>query len=70
MAVVLDMSMNGKDTFDQIHRTSPTTPVIVMSGEAEQTAWQAYFGKALAGFVQKPFRSTTLIEKVRNTVQP
>ncbi len=53
--VVLDMTMNGKDPFDQIHRTSPTTPVIVMSGEAEQAAWQAYFGKAPPGSCRSRF---------------
>jgi PAS domain S-box-containing protein len=66
-AVLLDMTMprlNGEDAFAEMQRIAPKVPVILMSGFAEVEAMQRFAGKGLAGFLQKPFRAATLLQKL------
>ncbi len=68
--VLLDLTMpemDGAETFQAIHQAYPELPVILMSGYTEQEA-TVLFATGLAGFLQKPFQSPTLLAKVRQTL--
>jgi PAS domain S-box-containing protein len=65
--VLLDMTMphqNGEETFREIHRIRPQTPVILMSGYNEEEAGARFAGKGLAGFIQKPFGPDVLLDRI------
>jgi len=66
--VVLDLAMprqDGEETLREIRRASPSIPVILSSGYAEDTATQRFGGLGLAGFIQKPYVAAQLIACVR-----
>ncbi len=66
--VILDLMMpvlGGEETFRRISNLQPDTPVLLISGFSEQEAVKKFAGSGLAGFLQKPFLPSTLIEKVR-----
>jgi PAS domain S-box-containing protein len=63
--VVLDLSMphmDGEETFRELRRIRPDVKVLLSSGYIEQDAVNRFSGKKLAGFIQKPYRSTALEE--------
>ncbi|MDQ6663695.1 MAG: response regulator [Acidobacteriota bacterium] len=66
--ILLDMTMpvmSGEETLRQIRKIRPELPVILTSGFYEAEAMQRFAGKGLAGFIQKPFTSSKLAEKVK-----
>src|SRR5713101_2785134 len=68
MAVLLDMTMpdlSGEEVFREMRTIRPEVRVILSSGYNEQDTISHFQGKGLAGFIQKPYRPTQLIEKVR-----
>lgn len=68
VAVVLDMTMPrlaGDEAFREIRRIRADARVILMSGYNEQDATHRFAGKGLSGFLQKPFNSTELQQKLR-----
>lgn len=72
-AVLLDFimpRMNGEEAFNEIKRIRKDVPVLLMSGYSEQDATERFAGKGLAGFIQKPFKSEELREKMRNLFEP
>jgi len=67
--VVLDLTMphmNGEDAFRELRRIDPTVKVIISSGYNEQEVTQKFVGKGLAGFIQKPYKLSTLMDVVKN----
>jgi CheY-like chemotaxis protein len=65
--VILDMTMphmNGEEAFREIRRLRPDVRVLLSSGYNEQEATGRFVGKGLSGFIQKPYRSRDLVEKV------
>ena len=67
-AVLLDMTMpdlSGEEVFREMRTIRPEVRVILSSGYNEQDTISHFQGKGLAGFIQKPYRPTQLIEKVR-----
>ena len=67
-AVLLDMTMpdlSGEEVFREMRAIRPEVRVILSSGYNEQDTISHFQGKGLAGFIQKPYRPTELIEKVR-----
>ncbi len=65
--VLLDLSMprmDGIETFAKIRKVSPHLPIILSSGYNEQEATQAFTGKGLSGFIQKPYDLESLLKKV------
>ena len=67
-AVLLDMTMpdiSGEEVFRLIQTLRPGVRVILSSGYNEEETISHFQGKGLAGFIQKPYRPTQLIEKVR-----
>jgi len=67
--VLMDMTMprmDGEECFRELRRYDPAVRVILTSGYNEQDATTRFVGKGLAGFIQKPYRPTDLIEKVES----
>ncbi|HUK16554.1 MAG TPA: response regulator [Bryobacteraceae bacterium] len=65
--VLLDLSMpgmDGRETFDALHRIHPEVKVIIFSGYSEQEILRRFTGRSIAGFIQKPYRSSVLAAKV------
>jgi CheY-like chemotaxis protein len=68
--VLLDLTMphmDGEQCFRELRQANPAVKVIMSSGYNEQEVTQRFVGKGLAGFIQKPYRLSTLrnaIEKV------
>ncbi len=66
-AVLLDITMprmGGEETFAELRRIRDDVRVLLASGYSEQEAMSRFAGKGLAGFVEKPFRAQTLLEKL------
>ncbi len=66
--VLLDLSMpvmSGEQTLREMQTMRPTVRVLLTSGYNEVEAVQRFSGKGLAGFIQKPYTSVALAEKVK-----
>ena len=66
--VVLDLSMpylSGKEVFREMIKLDPEVRVILSSGYTEEHVKMQFEGVKPAGFIQKPYLSSNLIEKVR-----
>ena len=64
-AVILDLTMpkmDGEQCFRELRRLDPDIKVIMSSGYSEQEVSQHFLGKGLAGFIQKPYKLSTLRE--------
>ena len=62
-AVILDLTMpkmDGEQCFRELRRLDPDIKVIMSSGYSEQEVSQHFLGKGLAGFIQKPYKLSTL----------
>lgn len=69
--VILDMTMphlDGEACFRELRRIAPNVKVIMTSGYNEQDVVERFVGKGLAGFVQKPYKATDLLPKVREAL--
>ncbi len=67
--VILDMTMphlDGEETFREMRRIKKDVCVILSSGYNEQDTTDRFAGKGLAGFIQKPYRPSDLINKIRS----
>lgn len=70
--VILDMTMpnmSGDEAFHVIRGIRPDARVILSSGFTEQEATDRFRGEGLAGFIQKPYRPTDLLDKVREVLE-
>ncbi|MCC6487766.1 MAG: response regulator [Candidatus Hydrogenedentes bacterium] len=66
--VLLDVTMprmGGEEAYRRIRQMSRTVPVILSSGYNEQDATGQFNGKGLSGFIQKPYRPSDLIVRIR-----
>ena len=69
--VLLDMTMpvmDGRQVFDHLKALSSEVKVILCSGYDEQEAMGRFAGTDLAGFLQKPYQSSNLRNKLRETL--
>ena len=67
--VVLDLSMphmNGEETFHELRRIKDDVRVVLSSGYSEQDIDERFAGQDIAGFIQKPYNSTTFKEKIKH----
>ncbi len=70
-AVILDVTMprmGGEEAFRELRRIDPAVKVVLSSGYNEQETVNHFLGKGLAGFIQKPYRTRALIEKVAQAI--
>ena len=61
--VVMDLTMphmDGEQAFRELRRIDPTVKIIMTSGYNEQEVSQKFLGKGMSGFIQKPYRASTL----------
>lgn len=66
--VILDLTMphmDGEQCFCELKRLNPDVRVIISSGYNQQEVTQKFVGKALAGFIQKPYRLSALKEAIK-----
>jgi len=64
---LLDMTMphlSGEEVFREMRRIRDDVPVVLSSGFDEQEAVARFSGQGLAGFIQKPYRPSTLLDQV------
>jgi PAS domain S-box-containing protein len=69
--VLLDMTMpvmSGEETLANLKNLSPSLKVIASSGYNEIEALSR-FGNGVSGFLQKPYRASQLVEKVKMTLE-
>jgi PAS domain S-box-containing protein len=67
--VLLDMTMpvmSGEEAFRRLKEIVPDVRVLLSSGYNESEAIRRFTGKGLAGFIQKPYSSTVLSEKLHS----
>ena len=66
--VILDLTMphvDGEQCFRELRRLHPDVKVIISSGFSEHEVTQKFVGKGLAGFVQKPYKLSTLRDVIK-----
>ncbi len=71
-AVLLDMAMplmNGEETLRRLKAINPAIKVILSSGYNQVETIRRFTGKGLAGFIQKPYSTAALVEKLRSVLQ-
>jgi len=71
-AVLLDLTMpvmGGEETLRQMRALNPDVRVVLSSGYNEVEAIQRFIGQGLAGFLQKPYTSAALAEKLHTVVR-
>ncbi|HUB31427.1 MAG TPA: PAS domain S-box protein [Bryobacteraceae bacterium] len=69
--VVLDLTMpvmSGEETLARMKAVSTTIPIILSSGFNEAQAVRQFEGKGLAGFLQKPYKSSVLLETIKRVI--
>jgi CheY-like chemotaxis protein len=65
--VILDMTMpvmSGEEAFRRLREIASDVKILLSSGYNEVETIRRFTGKGLAGFIQKPYSSTALSEKV------
>jgi CheY-like chemotaxis protein len=70
-AVVLDLTMpdmSGDEALARLREIHPRVKVIVSSGFSQSEAVERFRGHALAGFLQKPYKSRELASLVKETL--
>jgi DNA-binding NtrC family response regulator len=71
--VLLDLTMpymNGEEVLREMQAIRPPVRVLLSSGFNEVEAVRRFTGKGLAGFIQKPYTSMALAEKIKQVLQP
>jgi CheY-like chemotaxis protein/nitrogen-specific signal transduction histidine kinase len=69
--VLLDRTMpgwSGVQTFHEMRRVRPDLRIILCSGHEELEATRSFAGEGLTGFLHKPYRSQTLLLKIREVL--
>jgi CheY-like chemotaxis protein len=69
--VLLDLTMphmDGEETYRELRRIRSDVPVILASGYSEQEIAKHFTGQDPPGFIEKPFESTALMAKLRDTL--
>ena len=69
--VILDLTMphmDGEEAFREMRRVQNDVCVIISSGYNRQDVTRRFIGKGLAGFIQKPYRLSELIAKLKEVI--
>ena len=65
--IILDLSMpgmSGLETLPELRKVRSDVPVLVSSGYSESETLRLFSGHKISGFLQKPYTSQRLVEKV------
>jgi CheY-like chemotaxis protein len=71
-AVLLDLAMpvmSGEQALPHLLRLRPALPIVVSSGYSETEARRHFTTAGVSAFIQKPYRSATLIETLAACLQ-
>jgi two-component system cell cycle sensor histidine kinase/response regulator CckA len=71
--VLLDLTMpglSGAETFRLIRAIRSDATVVLMSGYSEEEASGRFVGKGLAGFLEKPFSTQGLLDRIQDLLEP
>jgi PAS domain S-box-containing protein len=71
--VILDMAMpvmGGDEALTHIRSIDPDARVVLTSGYSEDEAVGHFVNKRFAGFIQKPYTSSQLAEKIKSVLNP
>jgi PAS domain S-box-containing protein len=60
--------MSGEEVFRSLQAIRPGVPVLLSSGFAETSVVRNFVGKGIAGFIQKPYSTRSLAERVKATL--
>jgi CheY-like chemotaxis protein len=66
--VLLDLTMphmDGEECFRRVRCLRPDLKIIISSGYSEQEVTHKFIDKGLAGFIQKPYKLSTLKDSIR-----
>ncbi len=69
---LLDLSMpgmGGDEVLPEFRKLRPEMKVIVSSGYSEDEALRLFQGQEVSGFIQKPYTSSRLVEKIKRTIE-
>lgn len=69
--VLMDMTMprlSGEEAFKKLQEINPAVKVVLSSGYSEQEATRKFSKSGLMGFLQKPYRPSDLIAKVKSII--
>jgi signal transduction histidine kinase len=69
--VILDLSMphmDGEEALPELRKIRPGVKVVVSSGYSEAETMSLFEGQQVSGFIQKPYTSTGLAEKVKDAI--
>jgi DNA-binding NtrC family response regulator len=62
--------MDGMTTLPELLRIKPEVKVILSSGFDREDAMKGFSGKAIAGFIQKPYSLDKLRLALQNALKP
>jgi PAS domain S-box-containing protein len=71
-AILLDMTMpvmNGEEALRLLKEIRPDVHVVLSSGYNEVEAIRRFAGKGIAAFIQKPYSTATLVDKIRSVIR-
>jgi DNA-binding NarL/FixJ family response regulator len=57
--------MSGEETLPELRKIRPHAKVVVSSGYSEAETMALFKGQKVSGFIQKPYTSKGLAEKVK-----
>ena len=61
--------LNGEETFRALREIDPDVRVVLTSGFNEQETVAHFVGKGLAGFLQKPYRMSDLLNAIEKSLE-
>jgi DNA-binding NarL/FixJ family response regulator len=70
--VLLDLSMpgmGGEDVLPEFRKLRPDMKVLVSSGYSEDETLRLFHGQQVSGFIQKPYTSSRLVEKIKSAIE-
>jgi DNA-binding NarL/FixJ family response regulator len=61
--------LNGQQTLIELYKIDPDIEVLVSSGYGEEQTMRLFSGQRVSGFIQKPYTSAQLLDKVARTLR-